>query len=102
MRIIMILAGLLLGFVALDWSSTPSTECGTKLATVEDSDEIGSSARQVEVAVVQLSEVVLAPFVIDAAGKSDLACRWTPRTLFALLAFLCLGYGMRRKNTAKA
>ena len=98
MRILMILMGLLLGFVALDWSSTPSTECGTRLATVEDTDEIGSSARQVEVAVVQLSEVVLAPFVISVAGKSDLACRWSPRSLFALLAFLCLGYGMKKKE----
>jgi hypothetical protein len=93
--IVMILTGLLLGFVALDWSSTPSTECGNKFATVDDTDELAPAARTLEVAVVQLAEVLMAPAVRMVTGDYDLACRWTPRSLFALYAFLCLGWEMR-------
>jgi hypothetical protein len=93
--ILLILTGLLLGFVALDWSSTPSTECGTKLATVDDTDELGPAARSLEIAVVQFAEVLTAPAASDITGHSDLACRWMPRSLFALFAFVCLGWGMR-------
>jgi hypothetical protein len=89
------IGGLLLGYVALAWSSTPSTECVTKLAMqADDATEIGRAAHSVEVAFVQFTEIVVAPGIVPFIGYSDLACRWIPRSLIGLLAFGLVGNGM--------
>ena len=101
--ILMISAGLGLGFVVYDWSSTPSTECGTKIAAVDDtSDEIGPAAYSVEVAFVQLAEVILSPGIPQSLGFSDSGCRNFARWFLAPWASVSLVFGLKFLTTKRS